>query len=112
MKIFGEGKMQRDFTYVADIVSGIIAALDANYDYEIFNLGGGKTEELMSYIEILEKSLGKKGIREFLPMQLGDVVSSKADIRKAESMLGYQPKTRIEEGIPNFVQWYLQEYRK
>jgi UDP-glucuronate 4-epimerase len=111
MQIFGEGKMQRDFTYVDDIVSGIVAALDKNYDYEIFNLGAGRTEELMEYIEILEESLGTKGERHFLPMQPGDVVSTSADISKAQTMLGYAPKTSIREGIPQFVEWYRDYYR-
>lgn len=110
MQIFGEGKMQRDFTFVEDIASGIVAALDKNYDYEVFNLGGGKTEELMDYITTLEKALGKEGQKEMLPMQPGDVVSTSADISKAQKMLGYDPKTQISEGIPKFVTWYKEYY--
>ena len=110
MQIFGEGKMQRDFTYVEDIASGIVAALDKNYDYEVFNLGGGKTEELMTYISTLEQALGKVGQKEMLPMQPGDVVSTSADISKAQKMLGYDPKTHISEGIPKFVKWYKEYY--
>ncbi|MBT5468184.1 NAD-dependent epimerase/dehydratase family protein, partial [Candidatus Peregrinibacteria bacterium] len=106
MQVFGEGKMQRDFTYVDDIADGIIAALDKNYDYEVFNLGGGHTEELMDYITTLEESLGKVGEKEMLPMQQGDVVATSADISKAQRMLGYNPKTQIKEGIPKFVEWY------
>ncbi|MDA0375944.1 MAG: NAD-dependent epimerase/dehydratase family protein [bacterium] len=111
MQIFGEGKMQRDFTFVEDIAAGIVAALDKNYDYEIFNLGGGKTEELMDYITTLEKALGKVGEKEMLPMQPGDVVSTSADISKAQKMLGYNPQTQIAEGIPKFVEWYKQYYQ-
>ena len=110
LNIFGEGKMQRDFTYVEDIVSGIVAALDKNYDYEVFNLGGGKTEELMDYVTTLEKALGKEGERNFMPMQPGDVVSTSADISKAQKMLEYDPKTHISEGIPKFVEWYKEYY--
>lgn len=110
LQIFGEGKMQRDFTYVEDIASGIVAALDKNYDYEIFNLGGGKTEELMEYISLLEKALGTVGQKEMLPMQPGDVVSTSADISKAQKMLGYNPKTHIADGIPKFVAWYREYY--
>lgn len=110
MNIFGEGKMQRDFTYVDDIVSGIVASIDKNYDYEIFNLGGGKTEELMDYISTLEKAMGKEGKKNFMPMQPGDVVSTSADISKAQKMLGYDPKTHISEGIPKFVEWYKEYY--
>lgn len=111
MQIFGEGKMQRDFTYVDDIVQGIVSALDNNYDCEIFNLAGGKTEELMDYISAVEEALGKEGKKEFLPMQLGDVVSSKADISKAQKLLGYQPTTTIKEGVPKFINWYKSYYK-
>ena len=111
MNIFGEGKMQRDFTYVDDIAQGVVAALDKNYDYEIFNLGGGRTEELMDYITTLEKALGKEGKRNFMPMQPGDVVSTSADISKAKKMLDYAPKTHIDEGIPKFVEWYKDYYQ-
>jgi UDP-glucuronate 4-epimerase len=106
LPIFGHGKMQRDFTYIDDIVSGVIAAIDRNDPYEIYNLGGGKTEELMDYVGAVEKACGKEGKKEFLPMQLGDVVSTSADISKAQNMLGYKPKTRIEEGVKKFVTWY------
>lgn len=111
MQIFGQGKMQRDFTYVDDIVSGIVAALDKNYDYEIFNLGGGKTEELMDYIGAVEKALGIEAKKEFLPMQQGDVVATSADISKARRMLGYDPKTHIDAGVPRFVGWYREYYK-
>lgn len=106
LPIFGHGKMQRDFTYVDDIVSGVIAAIDRNDPYEIYNLGGGKTEELMNYVAAIEKACGKEGKKEFLPMQPGDVVATSADISKAQKMLNYKPKTRIEEGVKKFVTWY------
>lgn len=111
MQIFGQGKMQRDFTYVDDIVAGIIAALDKNYPYEVFNLGAGYTEELMSYVSALEKALGKEGKKNFLPMQQGDIVKTSADISKAQKMLGFSPKTRISEGVPRFVEWYKEYYK-
>lgn len=111
MQIFGQGKMQRDFTYVDDIVSGVVASLDKNYDYEIFNLGGGKTEELMDYVGAVEKAVGKESKKEFLPMQQGDVVSTSADITKARKLLGYDPKTQIAIGVPQFVQWYKEYYK-
>jgi UDP-glucuronate 4-epimerase len=112
MKIFGQGKMQRDFTYVDDIVSGILAALDKNYDYEIFNLGGGKTEELMDYVGAIERALGFEAKKEFLPMQQGDVVATSADISKARKMLGYNPQTHIDTGVPRFIEWYREYYGK
>ena len=111
MTIFGEGKMQRDFTYVTDIANGIVASIDKNYDQEIFNLGCGKTEELMDYIKTLETALGKEGKKEYLPMQAGDTVRSSADISHAKEKLGFDPKTKISEGIPNFVEWYREYYK-
>lgn len=111
LQIFGQGKMQRDFTYVEDIAAGIVAALDKNYDYEIFNLGGGKTEELMDYVAAVEKAVGKEGKKVFLPMQQGDVVATSADISKARKMLGYDPKTHIDVGVPKFVEWYKEYYK-
>lgn len=110
LPIFGEGNMQRDWTYIDDIVSGIIAAVDKNYPEEIFNLGCGKKEELMDFVSMIEKALGKEGKKEFLPMQKGDVRASLADITKAKKMLGYAPKTTITEGIPKFVKWYREYY--
>ncbi len=110
LRIFGHGKMQRDFTYVDDIVSGIIASLDKNYPHEVFNLGCGRTEELMDYVKMVETALGKEAKKEFLPMQPGDTVKSSADISKARRMLGFDPKTTIREGVPRFVQWYREYY--
>ncbi len=106
LKVFGHGKMQRDFTYVDDIVSGIVASIDKNYDEEVFNLGCGRTEELMEYIKMVEVSCGKEAKKDFLPMQPGDTSRSQADISKAQKMLGFEPKTTIKEGVPRFVEWY------
>ncbi|HVW66181.1 MAG TPA: NAD-dependent epimerase/dehydratase family protein [Candidatus Peribacteraceae bacterium] len=110
LQVFGEGKMQRDFTYVDDIADGIIASVDKNYEEEVFNLGCGRQEELMDYIKMVEESVGKEAKKDFLPMQPGDVVASLADISKAQKMLGYEPKTTIREGVPKFVQWYREYY--
>ena len=110
LQIFGKGKMRRDWTCVDDIVSGIISALDKNYACEIFNLGGGHTEELMDFVTMIEKCCGKEGEKNFLSMQPGDVVQTSADISKARKMLEYEPKTRIQEGIPKFVEWYRKYY--
>ena len=111
LQVFGEGKMQRDFTYVDDIVSGVVASIDKNYDEEVFNLGCGRKEELMDYIGMVEKSLNMEAKKEFLPMQKGDVVASLADISKAKEKLGFEPKTTIREGVPKFVQWYREYYK-
>lgn len=110
MQVFGQGKMQRDFTYVDDIVTGIIASCDKNYPEEIFNLGCGRKEELMDYIGYLEKALGKEGKKEYLPMQPGDTKASLAGIDHAKEKLGYEPKTQIKDGIPRFVAWYKEYY--
>ncbi|HAI98152.1 TPA: protein CapI [Candidatus Peribacteria bacterium] len=111
LQVFGEGKMQRDFTYVDDIVAGIMASLDRNYPEEIFNLGCGRKEELMDFIETIERSCGKEAKKEYLPMQPGDVRASLADISKARKMLGYEPKTMIATGVPKFVEWYRGYYK-
>lgn len=111
LEIYGEGKMQRDFTYVDDIVSGIVTAIDKNYPFEIFNLGCGRKEELMDFVKMIETSCGKEGKKEFMPMQKGDVRTTSADIEKAKKMLGYEPKTYIDQGIPKFVEWFKTYYK-
>ncbi len=111
LQIYGEGKMQRDFTYVDDIVSGIVASIDRNYPREVFNLGSGRKEELMDFVTMIEQSCGREGTKEYLPMQPGDVRASLADIDKARKMLGYEPQTMIKDGIPKFVEWYRQYYQ-
>ncbi|MBU0459100.1 GDP-mannose 4,6-dehydratase [Patescibacteria group bacterium] len=111
INVFGEGKMQRDFTYVDDIVAGTVAAIDKNYDEEIFNLGSGRQEELMDFIATIEKACGKEAEKNMMPMQPGDVRASLSDVSKAKEMLGYEPKTMISEGIPKFVEWYKGYYK-
>lgn len=106
--VFGDGTTRRDYTYVHDIVQGIRAAID--YDktnYEVFNLGESQTIELSKLIELLEESLGKKAVIDRQPMQPGDVPMTYADISKARNLLGYNPTTKIEDGIPKFVEWFL-----
>lgn len=106
IQIFNHGKMQRDFTYIDDIVAGTAAALDLEPGCEVFNLGNHQPVELGRFIEILEESLGKKAEKVMLPMQKGDVVATYADITHAQEKLGFHPKTPLEEGIPQFVEWY------
>jgi UDP-glucuronate 4-epimerase len=110
ISVFGFGKMQRDFTFVEDIASGIVAALDKNYPCEVFNLGCGRTEELMEYIGMVEKTVGAVAEKNYLPMQAGDTTKSAADISKAKTMLGFDPKTPIQTGVPQFVDWYRTYY--
>jgi UDP-glucuronate 4-epimerase len=111
MQVFGHGKQQRDFTYVEDIVSGIVASADKNYPEEIFNLGCGRQEELMDFISMIEKACGKEGKKDFVDMQPGDVRASLASIDHARQKLGYEPKTQIKDGIPKFVEWYRGYYK-
>jgi UDP-glucuronate 4-epimerase len=109
IQIYNEGNMLRNFTYIDDIVDGILRVLNTPKKYEIYNIGNSKAEKLLDFIDEIEKNLGKKAVREYCPMQPGDVVSTMADINKIRN-LGYQPKTDIKEGIANFVKWYNSYY--
>ena len=107
IQVFNNGKMKRDFTYIDDIVSGIRASIDKNYQCEVFNLGNHRSEELMYMIELIEKNIGKKAIIDFKPMQKGDVPASYADIESSSKKLEYIPTVNIEEGIEIMVDWYI-----
>ncbi|MBU0766692.1 GDP-mannose 4,6-dehydratase [Patescibacteria group bacterium] len=111
INVFGEGKMQRDFTFVEDIVAGTIGAIDNNAEEEAYNLGSGRQEELMDFITTIEEACGKEAQKNFMPMQKGDVRASLADVSKAKRDLGYEPKTQIKDGVPKFVEWYREYYR-
>tara|TARA_B100000029_G_scaffold454034_1_gene480242 strand:- start:757 stop:1716 length:960 start_codon:yes stop_codon:yes gene_type:complete len=104
--VFNHGKMQRDFTYIDDIVSGIRASIENNYLYEIFNLGNNRFEDLMDMISYLEKALDKKAEIEYMDIQPGDVEKTFANIDYSISKLNYKPKITIQEGIPKFIKWY------
>ena len=108
--VFNKGNMKRDFTYIDDIIKGTRSAIEKNYKCEIFNLGNSKSESLMDLIGIIETNLGKKAQIEYLPMQLGDVKESLADIKKSTEKLGYKPITTINKGIPQFIKWYKEYY--
>ncbi len=110
IKVFNNGNMKRDFTYVSDCVSGIISALDKNYPFEIFNIARGEQVKLTKFVEEIEKNLGKEAKKRFLPLQPGDVLNTSADISKTCKMLGYNPKVSVNEGIKNFVDWYKDYY--
>ena len=107
ISVFNNGKMKRDFTYIDDIISGTRSAIEKNYNCEIFNLGNNKSEKLMDMINLIENELGKEAEINFEPMQPGDVVESFANIDKSKELLGYSPKTNIDEGIHNFISWFL-----
>jgi UDP-glucuronate 4-epimerase len=112
LPIFGDGKTGRDYTYVDDIVAGVLAAIDYappvvnGAPFEIFNLGNSHPVKLNELIESLEKVTGKKAIRERKDEQPGDVPLTWADISKAGKLLGYRPKTALEDGLRKFVAWY------
>jgi UDP-glucuronate 4-epimerase len=108
IKVFNFGRMQRDFTYIDDIVQGTLAALmvPGLAPYEIFNLGNNRAEELTRVIALLEQELGVEAQKELLPIQPGDVPATFADIRRAREKLGFQPSTPITTGIPRFIEWY------
>lgn len=104
--VYNYGKVSRDFTYVDDIVDGIIACMTVNFDYEIVNLGRGQPYSVGQFISIIEKATGKKAIKKMMPMAKGDVLITYADTSKAKSLLGYNPKVSLEEGIHKFVEWF------
>jgi UDP-glucuronate 4-epimerase len=127
--VYGQGRMQRDFTYVDDIVQGLVAAVDRPADvnrqwdrqnpdpatsgvapWRILNLGNSQRVELMRYIEVLEEKLGRKAELNLMPMQPGDVQRTEADIEETRRTLDYAPTTSIEVGVGNFVDWYLDYY--
>jgi len=110
--VYNHGKMKRDFTYITDIVAGVISALKKNYPYEVFNLGNSQSIELSRFIEVLEKEIGQKAKKNYLPMQPGDVHETFADISKSKKMLGFDPKIKIEQGLKKFVTWYKLFYKK
>jgi UDP-glucuronate 4-epimerase len=106
--VFGDGSAARDYTYITDILDGIMACTRGQFGYQIFNLGESQTVGLSYLIETLEKALGKKAKIERLPVQPGDVPLTCADISKAQRMLKYEPRVKIEQGIPLFIDWYRQ----
>jgi len=111
IEVYNNGKMKRDFTYIDDIIMGIRSAIQKNYDYEIFNLGNNKSENLMDMISIIENELGVKSIIEFKPLQPGDVIQTSADIQYSKKKLNYQPSVSIKEGIPSFIDWFKNYYK-
>ena len=131
IKVFNHGKHKRSFTYVDDIVEGVVRSLDAvpgrNADwdgmapdpatsgvapYRLFNIGNEKPVELLRYIEVLEQCLGKKAIMEMLPLQAGDVPDTEADVSDLIAAVGYRPTVSVEQGVRNFVAWYREMYRQ
>lgn len=118
LPVFNNGEMKRDFTYIDDIVSGVVSVL-ANPPQEeegkaparVLNIGNTKSEHLMDFIGLIEDSLGKKAELEFMPMQDGDVPATYAEITETTDVAGYKPTTSIQEGVPQFIQWYKEYYQ-
>ncbi|KKR54643.1 MAG: NAD-dependent epimerase/dehydratase [Parcubacteria group bacterium GW2011_GWA2_40_23] len=102
--------LKRDFTYIADIVEGILSALDKNLAYEIINLGNNSPVDLARFVEIIEQNFGKMAEKQYLPMQQGDVMITYANIDKAKKLLGYKPQTSIEDGLYMFIKWFKEYF--
>ena len=129
IQLYNQGRMRRSFTYIDDIVEGVlrtadhVAAADPAFNaqapdpatssapWRIYNIGNHRSEELLSYVRLLEDSLGRKAVIEYLPLQTGDVVATEADISRLHADVGYTPSTPIAVGIPRFVEWYREYHR-
>ena len=118
IKVFNHGDMMRDFTYIDDIVEGVIRVLDKpatsstsiGAPYRVFNIGNNQPEQLMDFIDLLESAIGKTAQKEFLPMQAGDVKATYSDTSALEAWVGFKPYTPLNEGVKKFVNWYCQFY--
>jgi UDP-glucuronate 4-epimerase len=106
IELFGDGSARRDYTYIDDILQGVLAAVDRPLGYEVINLGESQTVPLLELVRQIEAALGKKAQIKWLPPQPGDVPVTFADIAKARRLLDYNPQTKITDGIPKFVQWF------
>lgn len=107
---YGDGTSQRDYTYVSDIVQGIVGAIENPRSYDIYNLGNSNPAKLSDFIQIIEESVGKKAEIEVIGAQPGDVQKTYADVTRAKKYLGYEPKISLREGISRTVVWYNEEY--
>ncbi len=113
IEVYGEGEMARDFTYIDDIVDGVVGVLDhppETGEARLFNIGDNRPVGLMRMIDVLEGALGKPAQKQFRPMQPGDVTATYADISRLTALTGYQPKVALEDGLPRFVDWYRSFY--
>ena len=112
MQQYGDGSSSRDYTYISDIVDGVVRSIDRCYDYQIFNLGKGEGTSLKKFINLVQKNVGKKAIIKVLPDQPGDVPYTCADVAKAKHLLGYTSKVAFEDGIKRTVDWYVNTYAR
>jgi UDP-glucuronate 4-epimerase len=115
IRLFNHGEMDRDFTYIDDIVSGVLAALDRppadTPPHRLFNLGNQRAETLRRFVEILEQACGRKAVIELAAMQPGDVRATFADVHESTAVLGFAPRTPLEVGLPIFIRWFRDYYR-
>ena len=118
IKVFNNGNMIRDFTFIDDIVEGTIrmightpdaAKCDHNVPYRIYNIGCSQPVRLMDFINEIEQALGKTAVKNFMPMQQGDVYQTNADTTRLETEIGYHPHTSLHDGIQEFIKWYMSE---
>ncbi|MNI49477.1 dTDP-L-rhamnose 4-epimerase [compost metagenome] len=119
IKVFNNGDMYRDFTYIDDIIEGVTrlienspAIFNKTLPYKVYNIGNNKPERLMDLIQAIEHSTGKKAIKKYYPMQAGDVYQTYADIKNLFEDVGFKPNTSIDEGISKFITWYNQYYNQ
>jgi UDP-glucuronate 4-epimerase len=130
IRLFNHGRMRRDFTYIDDVVEAMVRLLDrvpapdpawsgdapdpgtSSAPWRIYNIGNNRSVEVTRVVEVLEAALGRTAIRELVPMQPGDVAETRADIDDLARDVGFQPRTTIDQGIPRFVDWYRQHYRR
>ncbi len=110
IEVYNFGKMRRDFTYIDDIIAGLLAAIQKPFPFAIFNLGNHRSENLLDFIHLIEEYTGKKAAIHYLPLQPGDVPETYADITETTAQLGFYPRTNIQEGIKYFLDWYYQYY--
>ena len=108
IEVYNHGKMSRDFTYIEDIISGIRSSIEKNYKCEIFNLGNNRVEKLINMIKIIEDRLKIKADMKFMSIQPGDVKKTNADIEYSKKMINFNPKTKLSEGINQFIDWFLE----
>jgi len=109
LTMFGDGTSKRDYTFVGDIVKGILSAVDKEFKFEIINLGNSKPIELLDFISIIERNLGKKARIKRMPLQIGEVQITYSDSRKAKKLLNWEPKTNVNEGMKKFIEWFKNE---
>jgi UDP-glucuronate 4-epimerase len=120
IKVFNHGDMMRDFTFIDDIVEGVVRTIDklatpeanSTVPYRVFNIGNNQPEKLMDFIGMLEDAFGKTAEKEFLPMQAGDVKATYADTNALEAWVGFKPYTPLKEGIAKFATWYKDYFNK